>query len=117
MPKLTKKAVEALKTPLKGDLVVWDSEMPGFGIRVKPSGHRTYIIQYRNLHGRSRRMSLGAHGRITAAKAREDARNYLSDATRGSDPAEDKARGRKVPIISELCERYLDDTQGPRRKI
>jgi integrase len=116
VPKLTKTAVEALKTPLNGDLVVWDEQMPGFGVRVKPSGYKTYIVQYRNAQGRSRRMSLGAHGRITAAQAREDARILLTEATRGSDPAEQKARGREVPTISDICERYLTEYAEPQKK-
>ena len=116
MPKLTKKAVEALNTPERGDLVAWDSLMPGFGVRLKPSGKKTYSIQYRNAQGRSRRMSLGSHGRITAAQAREDARILLTEATRGSDPAEEKARGRDVPTINQLCDRYLTEYAETQKK-
>ena len=54
--KLTKRSVEAI-TPGLSDLVVWDEHVPGFGVRVKPSGVRSYLVQYRNLAGRSRRSS------------------------------------------------------------
>ena len=44
--KLTKIVVEAMK-PAPEELVVWDSALPGFGLRIKPTGIRSYIVQYR----------------------------------------------------------------------
>ena len=67
MPKLTKKRVESIK-PTDRDSFQWDDELRGFGVRVKASGARSYVIQYRNRHGRSRRLTIGAHGRLTPRK-------------------------------------------------
>nr|WP_233356735.1 Arm DNA-binding domain-containing protein [Hirschia baltica] len=53
MAKLTKRFVEAVAPQRKGH-VVWDDEYSGFGLRVYPSGKRSYIVQYRS-RGRSRR--------------------------------------------------------------
>lgn len=44
MPKLTKRLVETLPAR-KGDCIVFDSEVNGFGARVLPSGKRSYIVQ------------------------------------------------------------------------
>ena len=60
--KLSKTVVERIKTADQ-DVVVWDNSLPGFGVRVKPSGVRSYIIQYRNRNtSASRRLTIGQHG-------------------------------------------------------
>ena len=56
MAKITKKRVESIK-PGDRDVFEWDDELRGFGVRIKPSGVRSYIIQYRNRFGRSRRQT------------------------------------------------------------
>jgi hypothetical protein len=88
MPKLTKRTVDALKPRPGGDLVVFDSELSGFGVRIKPSGRMPYLIQYRNAGGRSRRLTIAGHGRMTADEARDEAKKLLAAAARGEDPAE-----------------------------
>src|SRR3546814_3008458 len=60
MAKITKRVVDAAETGSK-DYVIWDDELPGFGLRVFASGKRSYVIQYRS-RGRSRRYTIGLHG-------------------------------------------------------
>ena len=69
MPKLTKRVVDATK-PAAKEFVLWDDELSGFGLRVKPTGVKSYIVQYKNAAGRSKRSTLGKHGVITASIAR-----------------------------------------------
>ena len=45
MPKITKRVVDSLKTEAGRDVFAWDSELRGFGIRVKPSGVKSFLIQ------------------------------------------------------------------------
>lgn len=59
MPKLTKRVVDGLKPRKATEVFVWDSEVKGPGIRIKPSGTRSYLIQYRNQARRTRRMVPG----------------------------------------------------------
>ncbi len=59
MPKMTKRAVEALVRPRKSQEFLWDSELRGFGVRVVPSSLKTFIVQYRTATGRSRRLAIG----------------------------------------------------------
>lgn len=47
--------------PREKDYFIWDDRVPGFGLRVLPSGKKTYQVQYRN-NGRTRRMSIGKFG-------------------------------------------------------
>jgi hypothetical protein len=60
MPKLSKKVVDAATAKNK-DYVIWDDDLPGFGLRVFASGKRSYVLQYRAA-GRSRRYTIGLHG-------------------------------------------------------
>ena len=67
---LTKIAVEKAHPEPGRQLFLWDSKVPGFGVRIFPSGRRKYIFQYRTQGRRQRRMVLGVHGPLTPEKAR-----------------------------------------------
>ena len=62
MARINKRTVNAVRPEQGRDVVLWDESLPGFGLRVKPSGATSYIVQYRNAYGRSRRMTIGRHG-------------------------------------------------------
>ncbi|MCY4589651.1 MAG: Arm DNA-binding domain-containing protein, partial [Alphaproteobacteria bacterium] len=61
---ISKRTVEALAVEDR-DAVFWDDKLPGFGVRVYPTGSKVYVVQAR-LKGRSRRITLGRHGVISA---------------------------------------------------
>ena len=85
--KLTKRAIEGLETRPQSHFK-WDGEVRGFGVRVYPTGKKTYVIQYR-IGKRSRRMTLGQHGPLTTDEARRLAMRHLGHIAQGADPAED----------------------------
>ena len=97
MPKITKRQVESLKAG-GSDVFAWDDELRGFGVRVKPSGLRSYLVQYRNAHGRSKRLTIGEHGRLTAEEARRQARLILAEVDKGGDPAEVRKAARAARL-------------------
>ncbi len=106
MPKLTKRSVEALE-PKAESYFVWDSEIKGFGLRVMPSGVKTYQVQYRK-GGRTRRASIGRHGTTTAEIARAKAKELMGEVSKGENPIEDIAQHRRAPHMAALCERFFE---------
>lgn len=108
MDKLTKRAVDACAAPKNGQAFLWDGEIRGFGLRVVPSGLKTFIVQYRNLEGRTRRMTIGRYGVMTVDQARDRAKVTLGAVAGGSDPAAANASLRQAITVGEACDWYLD---------
>lgn len=111
MTKLTKRAVDAMIAPAKGQTYLWDEELRGFGVRAIASGLKAFILQYRNIEGRSRRIVLGRYGVFTVEQARAIARIKLGEIATGGDPAEERAQSRAAMTIGEVCDWYLDKAE------
>jgi len=116
--RLTKPAVEKLASEGDADSFFWDTELHGFGVRVKPSGIKSYIVQYRNRqNGRSRRQTIGRHGPLmTLHQAKEIARGLLSDVVRGADPVMERRAIRDAPTVSDLADRYMAEHAVPKKR-
>lgn len=65
-------------------------ELRGFGVKVIASGLKTFVVQYRNAQGRSRRIMIGRYGVVTVEQARREAKTVLGQIARGVDPLEEK---------------------------
>ena len=115
MPKLTKRRVEALPRKTR-DYVVWDDELRGFGVRVWPSGKRTYVVKYRTKEHRQRKETIGQHGTLTAEQARNQALQLLGAAMRGEDPARARRDARTAPTVSRLAQRYIEEHARPKKR-
>src|SRR5258708_3067718 len=104
--KITKRTVEALKVAAK-DYIAFDTDLPGFGVRVMPSGKKFFLVQYRR-HGRTRRVMIGQFGIVTAELARREATIKLGS-VRGADgdPAAVRDADRQSTTMKELGERFL----------
>ena len=105
MPKLTKRIVDSLE-PGSKERIVFDEELKGFGLRITPTGRKTFIVQYR-AGGRCRRVKVGQMGSVTPDQARKQAQSILGAVARGENPAEEIARDRKAPRVRDLAARYL----------
>ena len=114
---LNKRNVESLKSAEK-PFIAWDDKLTGFGLRVQPTGVRSYIVNYRvGAGGRkavNRRLVIGRHGRVTSDQARRLAQETLGRVAAGEDPATERSRSRTVPTLREAFEEYL--AAGPKRK-
>ena len=109
--KITKRAVDALAPKNGAELVLWDQEVRGFGVRARVGGAKTYILHYRAGTGRGaplRKFTIGKHGSPwTPHKARTEAKRLLGLIASGEDPAERRATQRKALTLAELCDLYL----------
>ncbi|HEY5530356.1 MAG TPA: Arm DNA-binding domain-containing protein, partial [Thermoleophilia bacterium] len=65
MTKLTKRTIDATEPDPLREVYVADDEVTGFGLRVKPSGVKSYVVRYRTAAGQSRRLALGRVGVLT----------------------------------------------------
>lgn len=111
MPKLTKRVIDALE-PGKADLFAWDNELRGFGVRMKPSGSASWLVQYRNSAGQSKRFTIGQTNVLAPDEARKEARRLLSEASSGKDPAAAKKAAREALTVEQLCAQYLEAAQA-----
>ncbi|MDE0006286.1 MAG: integrase arm-type DNA-binding domain-containing protein [Rhodospirillaceae bacterium] len=108
--RLTKRSVESLE-PSARPWIAWDDQITGFGVRVQPSGTKSFLINYRaNGGGRyspNRRLVIGRFGRMTAAQARNGAQALLGRVAAGEDPAAKRAEARDLPTLGEAFEDYM----------
>ena len=101
---ISKQSVDGLSVKGK-EAVFWDRELPGFGVRVYPSGTKIYVSQCRGPNG-IKRLSLGRHGEITADEARKQAAAAIARIKQGEDPS---ARPLKRALtVADLAERYME---------
>jgi hypothetical protein len=111
---LTKREVDAAK-PSEIEWCLWDAHLTGFGLRVRPSGVKTYVIRYRAGEGRQapvRRYTIGKHGSPwTPEQARREAQRILGEVAAGKDPAKqrrDAHRAEKeAPNVRQVAEQWL----------
>ena len=108
--KLTKSAIDKAVfqgTSNRAAYILWDNEIPGFGIRIYPSGKKSFVISYR-FNGRSRQQTIGAYGVFTLDQAKKEARRQLVSVESGIDPAHEKEKQKSGDTIEDLCKTYLE---------
>ncbi len=111
--RLTKRLIDAAQYE-GGTDYRWDDGLPSFGIRVYPSGRKSFVVAYRVM-GRKRIMVLGRYGVLTLDQARRRARKVLAEASDGNDPSRDRQALRDAPTVADLAKRFLTD-HAPKKK-
>jgi hypothetical protein len=112
---LTKRTVDAAQ-PGAAERCHWDDEVRGFGLRVKPNGAKSYVLNYRNATGRARRLTIGAHGVLTAETARAEARALRVLVAQGRDPAAERVARHAGQTVAAFGERYLTQHSEAHKK-
>jgi integrase len=91
---LTLYRIQGLKCPEgKRDVLIFDGEQRGLGVRVTAGGSKTYLAQY-NWHGQKRRIPLGSCSGVSLAKARDAVRAIMGDVAKGIDPAAERKKAK-----------------------
>ncbi len=107
--RLTKKIIDALHCEgSDGErFTVWDDALPGFGVRVAPSGRKVFVLNYR-ANGRKRLLTLGTYGALTLDQARDLAKARLGEVVMGRDPVEQRKKMLQGETVKALCAAYLE---------
>ena len=104
MQRLNNKFIEKLSSTT--EKIYWDSAIKGFGIRISPSGRKSFIINWRNNEGRQGRKVIGVHGKITTEQARQLAQKYFYQISQGEEP---RRNAQANPTFSEFSKMYMDE--------
>ena len=104
MQRITKRAVDAL-TSNGSEFTIWDDAVTGFGVRVRPTGAKTYVVMYRAGSGRGAPVRRYTHRGPERARAR--AKVILGSVAHGHDPANQKTAERGTPTVAELADRFM----------
>ncbi|MFZ2080391.1 MAG: site-specific integrase [Xanthobacteraceae bacterium] len=116
--RITKRTVDALQSRWN-EFTVWDNAVTGFGVRVRPTGAKSYVVVYRAGAGRGvpvRRYTIAAVGKITPERARTRAKIILGAVAHGHDPANQKTNERGMPTVAELADSFMSDHVTVKRK-
>jgi len=116
--RIRKRTVNALQSTDR-EFTAWDDTVSGFGVRVRPTGAKSYVVVYRAGAGRGapvRRYTIAAVGKITPELARARAKVVLGAVAHGHDPANRKTAERGTPTVAELADRFMADHVRAKRK-
>ncbi len=105
--RLTKRTLKSAEIKAK-DYFVFDDELPGFGLRVMPSGRKIFVLQYR-VGFKARRCTLGHYPVFTVEQARAKATKVLAAVREGHDPSGEKRLLAQAPTVRDMAKRYLDE--------
>lgn len=116
--KITKRVVDAAEAR-EGRYTVWDSLIAGFGLRVMPSGAKSYIYEYRPGEGgrgqAKRRYTIGKANDLTADQARKEAERLRAVVATGGDPMGSKSEARKAETLSDIGDEWLKSHVAAKR--
>ena len=113
--KINKRSIDALSPGVK-DAYLWDFTVKGFALKVTPRGTKTYLFEYKDRSRKTRRVTIGHHGVLTADQARERAKTLAAEVELGGDPASDRTKHRAALTVAQLAEKWLSDHVETRRK-
>ena len=106
--KLNKRNVDALM-PRGEQVIVWDADVAGFGVRCRENGRKYFVLKYR-FENRQRWIIIGGYGSPwTVESARTAVRKLLGDIASGTDPAARRDFLRNAETVSELCHAYIEN--------
>ena len=112
---LVKSLTAPARWPTKGNVVTWDEDVTGFGVRVTAAGAIAYVLRY-VVNRREQRITLGKHPDLTPSAAREMAIRMRGSIVEGQNPLTARTDARDAPTMSDLCSDYLSRYAEPKKR-
>ena len=106
MPKIGKRTIDGITKPEKRQWL-WDTELKGFGVALRPTGTHSYVFNYRDRHGALRNITIGKVGSMTPDEARKQAEKLRREVTDGRSPIADKRAAKTAMTVADLLDAYL----------
>ncbi len=117
LAKISKRTVDAAQ-PLPKRYTIFDTEVRGFGLRVFPSGKKSWVFEYRAGEGgrgvHKKRVTFGTSTDFTPSQARKHAELLRLKTRTGGDPQAEKSECRAAPMLSEVAKIFLDEQVKPK---
>lgn len=105
--KLTKKFIDAQIYNGSAKHIVWDSELKGFGVRLYPTGNKSFVMDYRD-NNRKNLMVIGSYSKLTIDQARKEAKAKFADLAKGINPLQKRQEERQGNRIKDLCAAFIE---------
>jgi integrase len=107
---LTKRTIDATRYTGKGrsPCMVWDGALPNFGLRIQPTGRKSFALFYRTENGTKRLVTVARYPEATLDQARKRAHRLLAEVLEGGDPGTRKRQAREAIRFDELADAYLE---------
>ena len=118
MARLTKRKIDTSVSASDKEIRLWDDDPRGLGVRIKPSGAKTFFVQFRSpVTDKKVRHSIGQYGSLTLEEARTEAKKVLGAVAKNRDPAREKRLARhqartNAKTMAEFCNLYLRDAKA-----
>jgi hypothetical protein len=113
--RISEKSIRQLMAPESGNRIEWDSEIPGFGVRITAASVVSFVLDYW-VSGRRRRYTIGRYPDLTASKARIMAGQLRTRISEGHDPKQERVQGRTEPTVEELAAEYMGCYAVPNKR-
>lgn len=122
--KLTKQLIDTTLPASSKDVYLWDKSPVGFGLRIRPSGSKTFFYSYRPGGGRSaskKRLVIGQHGKVTLEQARKVAQEAAGQVAAGRDPVMERRAAREAMerqklTVGTVADQFVEQYVKPRNR-
>src|ERR1700704_6276715 len=112
---ITQRSLKTLWAPKEGNVIHYDDQIQGFGVRITAAGVIAFILNYR-IAGRERRYTIGRYPEWSADAARNEALKLRSQIRQGKDPLQERANTRTEPRVSDLSHDFINRHALPHKR-
>lgn len=112
---ITQRSLKTLRAPKEGNVIHYDDQIQGFGVRITAAGVVAFILNYR-IAGRERRYTIGRYPEWSADAARDEALELRAKIRKEVDPLQERDSSRTEPLVSDLAHDYIERHALPHKR-